>query len=97
MSFTKDTKLPTVVGSATPEPQSQTPTPGQSKKEEGGGEEKAEDEAKPEPKVDGIIGQLEVYRNGAVKMRLGNGIVYDVRLFLLLSLSRVAIVLSVDY
>lgn len=30
------------------------------------------------PKIDGIIGQLEVHRSGAVKMRLGNGIVMDV-------------------
>ncbi len=29
--------------------------------------------------MDGIIGQLEVYKSGAVKMRIGNGIVYDVR------------------
>ncbi|KAG6899878.1 hypothetical protein C0993_005848 [Termitomyces sp. T159_Od127] len=36
-------------------------------------------EAKPaEPKVDGVIGRLEVYRSGAVKMRLANGIVLDV-------------------
>jgi DNA-directed RNA polymerase III subunit RPC4 len=33
----------------------------------------------PEPKVDGIIGQLEIHQSGAVKMRLGNGIVLDVR------------------
>jgi len=31
-----------------------------------------------EPKVDGVIGQLEVYQSGAVKMRLGNGILLDV-------------------
>lgn len=30
------------------------------------------------PKVDGIIGQLEVYRSGAVKMRLGNDILLNV-------------------
>lgn len=30
------------------------------------------------PKVDGIIGQLETYRSGAVKMRLANGILFDV-------------------
>jgi DNA-directed RNA polymerase III subunit RPC4 len=30
---------------------------------------------------DGIIGQLEVYRSGTVKMRLANGILLDVRLF----------------
>lgn len=28
--------------------------------------------------VDGVIGQLEVHRSGAVKMRLGNGIILDV-------------------
>lgn len=33
---------------------------------------------KESPKVDGIIGQLEVYRSGAVKMRLGNDILLDV-------------------
>ncbi|KAG6915268.1 hypothetical protein DXG01_012403 [Tephrocybe rancida] len=30
------------------------------------------------PKVDGVIGNLEVYRSGAVKMRLANGILLDV-------------------
>ncbi|KAF9245249.1 RNA polymerase III RPC4-domain-containing protein [Melanogaster broomeanus] len=30
------------------------------------------------PKIDGIIGQLEVYRSGTVKMRLDNGIVLQV-------------------
>ncbi|KAI9464187.1 RNA polymerase III RPC4-domain-containing protein [Boletus coccyginus] len=30
------------------------------------------------PKVDGVIGQFEVYRSGTVKMRLGNGIVLNV-------------------
>lgn len=30
------------------------------------------------PRVDGVIGQMEVYRSGAVKMRLGNGIVLNV-------------------
>lgn len=34
------------------------------------------------PKIDGIIGQLEVYRSGAVKMRLGNGILLNARLLL---------------
>jgi DNA-directed RNA polymerase III subunit RPC4 len=28
--------------------------------------------------VDGIIGQLEIHRSGAVKMRLANGILLDV-------------------
>ncbi|RDB20935.1 DNA-directed RNA polymerase III subunit rpc4 [Hypsizygus marmoreus] len=32
----------------------------------------------PEPKVDGVIGRLEIYRSGAVKMRLANGILLDV-------------------
>lgn len=31
-----------------------------------------------DPKVDGIIGQLEIHQSGAVKLRLGNGIVMDV-------------------
>lgn len=30
------------------------------------------------PKVDGMIGHIEVYRSGTVKMRLGNGIVLNV-------------------
>lgn len=35
---------------------------------------------KPEDaKVDGIIGRLEIYRSGAVKMQLTNGILMDVR------------------
>jgi DNA-directed RNA polymerase III subunit RPC4 len=29
--------------------------------------------------VDGVIGQLEVYKSGAVKIRLANGILLDVR------------------
>lgn len=37
-------------------------------------------------KVDGVIGQVEVYRSGAVKMRLGNGIVLNVWSFLRASL-----------
>ncbi|KAF8449049.1 RNA polymerase III RPC4-domain-containing protein [Boletus edulis BED1] len=36
------------------------------------------DTPKEKPKVDGMIGQLEVYRSGMVKMRLGNGIVLNV-------------------
>ncbi|KAG5641980.1 hypothetical protein DXG03_003833 [Asterophora parasitica] len=35
-------------------------------------------EAEIQPKVDGVIGKLEVYRSGAVKMRLAKGIVLDV-------------------
>jgi DNA-directed RNA polymerase III subunit RPC4 len=34
-----------------------------------------------ESKVDGVVGQLEVYESGAVKMRLTNGMVMDVSLF----------------
>lgn len=29
-------------------------------------------------KVDGVVGQLEIFQSGAVKMRMGDGIVYDV-------------------
>jgi hypothetical protein len=35
------------------------------------------------PHVDGVIGQLEVYKSGAVKMRLANGILLDVSFSLL--------------
>jgi hypothetical protein len=45
--------------------------PGVSKRVEAQKEEEA-------PKVDGVIGQLEIYRSGAVKMRLANGILLDV-------------------
>ena len=37
------------------------------------------DKAKPPAHVDGVIGQLEIYQSGAVKMRLENGILLDVR------------------
>lgn len=37
-------------------------------------------EKAPEPPVDGIVGQLELYRSGAIKMRLANGILLDVSL-----------------
>ncbi|KAJ8694779.1 hypothetical protein PTI98_007429 [Pleurotus ostreatus] len=36
-----------------------------------------EEEKQAEPTIDGIIGQLEVYQSGAVKIRLGNGILLD--------------------
>ncbi|ETW79122.1 hypothetical protein HETIRDRAFT_323441, partial [Heterobasidion irregulare TC 32-1] len=39
--------------------------------------ENAEAEQGPVP-VDGVIGQLEIHRSGAVKMRLADGIVMDV-------------------
>lgn len=35
------------------------------------------------PKVDGVIGHIEVHRSGMVKMRLGNGIVLNVWSFAL--------------
>jgi DNA-directed RNA polymerase III subunit RPC4 len=40
------------------------------------------DKEKPPAHVDGVIGQLEIYRSGAVKMRLANGILLDVRVAL---------------
>ncbi|TFY75021.1 hypothetical protein EWM64_g8990, partial [Hericium alpestre] len=36
------------------------------------------DKDEPPEHVDGVIGQLEIYRSGAAKMRLSNGIVMDV-------------------
>lgn len=44
-----------------------------------GAAKKPEEES--EEKVEGVIGQLEVYESGAVKMRLTNGIVMDVSPF----------------
>ncbi|KAI0352301.1 hypothetical protein OH77DRAFT_798124 [Trametes cingulata] len=38
----------------------------------------AEDKTAEQAKVDGVIGQLEIYESGAVKLRMGNGIVMDV-------------------
>jgi DNA-directed RNA polymerase III subunit RPC4 len=38
--------------------------------------------SKETPKVDGVIGHVEIYRSGTVKMRLGNGIVLNVWRFL---------------
>ncbi|KAA1468820.1 hypothetical protein DENSPDRAFT_815390 [Dentipellis sp. KUC8613] len=40
--------------------------------------ESVDKEPEPPEHVDGIIGQLEIYQSGAVKMRLANGIVMDV-------------------
>ncbi|KAF8074814.1 RNA polymerase III RPC4-domain-containing protein [Lyophyllum atratum] len=48
------------------------------KSEPGSSKNPAVDADIPTPKVDGVIGKLEVYRSGAVKMRLANGIVLDV-------------------
>ncbi|CAL1714722.1 unnamed protein product [Somion occarium] len=69
VSFAEDTKPPATAGSASATPTVPTGTAGgdQVKKEE-----------QEEQKVDGMIGQLEVYQSGAVKMRMGNGIVLDV-------------------
>ncbi|KAI0766934.1 RNA polymerase III RPC4-domain-containing protein [Trametes elegans] len=49
-------------------------------KDKGKAEGEAGDETgkKEQPKVDGVAGQLEIYESGAVKLRLGNGIVMDV-------------------
>lgn len=48
-------------------------------KSESGATKKIEvQEVEETPKVDGIIGQLETYRSGTVKMRLANGILFDV-------------------
>ena len=44
----------------------------------------ADTESKEDQKVEGLAGQLEIYASGAVKMRMGNGIVYDVSLTALL-------------
>jgi hypothetical protein len=40
--------------------------------------QKDKDKDAPDPKLDGIIGRLEIYRSGVVKMRIGNDIVLDV-------------------
>lgn len=53
---------------------------GSSKQAKGHSEPTAELKIHSQPRVDGVIGQLEVYRSGAVKMRLANGILLDVRL-----------------
>jgi len=39
------------------------------------------DKDQPPPHVDGVVGQLEIYKSGAVKMRLANGILLDVSPF----------------
>ena len=36
-------------------------------------------------KLDGVIGQLEVHRSGIIKMRLGNGMLMDVRSYICFS------------
>jgi DNA-directed RNA polymerase III subunit RPC4 len=49
------------------------------KSEPGSSKNPAAEADTPQPKIDGVIGKLEVYRSGTVKMRLANGIVLDVR------------------
>jgi DNA-directed RNA polymerase III subunit RPC4 len=68
VSFAEDTKPPA--------PSTPTPT----KPAEDADKSTDVDNGKPPPRVitDGVIGQLEVHRSGAVKMRLGDGIVLDV-------------------
>ena len=39
---------------------------------------KEEVASEPEAKVDGMVGQLEIYKSGKVKMRIGKDIVLDV-------------------
>ena len=34
--------------------------------------------SKAEPELDGVIGKLEIYQSGTVKIRLNNGILFDV-------------------
>lgn len=41
--------------------------------------ESSKERGSPHHPIDGIIGQLEIYRSGVVKMRLANGILLDVR------------------
>ncbi|KAH8093816.1 RNA polymerase III RPC4-domain-containing protein [Cristinia sonorae] len=66
VKFAEDTKPP-ASGASTPLGTSGAATP-QVKKES------IEDE----PKISGVVGQLEVYQSGVVKIRLGNGILLDV-------------------
>ncbi|CCM02436.1 uncharacterized protein FIBRA_04535 [Fibroporia radiculosa] len=65
VTFAQDTKPPASAAPTGP-PVPRTP-------DSQGKQEKTE-----ELKIDGTIGQLEIYESGAVKMRLGNGIVMDV-------------------
>ncbi|KAF5383831.1 hypothetical protein D9615_003678 [Tricholomella constricta] len=51
---------------------------GDVKVDPGSSKKPAAESETPQPKVDGVIGKLEMYRSGAVKMRLANGIVLDV-------------------
>ncbi|EIN05957.1 hypothetical protein PUNSTDRAFT_106087 [Punctularia strigosozonata HHB-11173 SS5] len=64
VSFAEDTKPPASTPSTSTK---STPEPSQDKKPE-----------QQRVITDGVIGQLEVHRSGAVKMRLGSGVVLDV-------------------
>ncbi|PCH44215.1 hypothetical protein WOLCODRAFT_77085 [Wolfiporia cocos MD-104 SS10] len=64
VTFAEDTKPPAANG---------VPAAGPS-----GSQADPDSAVKEDPKVDGVIGQLEIYESGAVKMRLGNGILLDV-------------------
>lgn len=66
VTFASDVK--SASGASTP---SATPVP-ETKKAEG---DAKKDEVN---KLDGVIGRLEIYQSGAVKMRLENGILLDV-------------------
>jgi DNA-directed RNA polymerase III subunit RPC4 len=61
---------------------SKTPAESASSRTATAAESSAQKEKDTEAHVDGVIGQLEVYHSGAVKMRLGNGILLDVCIIL---------------
>ncbi|KAI0372815.1 hypothetical protein BV20DRAFT_1014934 [Pilatotrama ljubarskyi] len=63
VTFAEDTKPPAPVTATAPLP---------------GTAAAGENKAAEQPKLDGVIGQLEIYESGAVKLRMGNGIVMDV-------------------
>lgn len=71
VKFAEDTKPP-ASGASTPLGSSGTVTPTVTPQVKKDAEESA-------PKVSGVVGQIEVYESGAVKLRLGNGILLDVR------------------
>lgn len=69
VTFAADVKSASVSSTSTP---SATPVPEMTKQ--------ADAEAKKDDtnRLDGVIGRLEIYQSGAVKMRLENGILLDV-------------------
>ncbi|EIW58634.1 uncharacterized protein TRAVEDRAFT_37496 [Trametes versicolor FP-101664 SS1] len=62
VTFAEDTKPPAPAATAAP----------------AAGASSAADKTEGQPKVDGVVGQLEIYESGAVKLRLPNGILMDV-------------------